>query len=49
MPEGMCTNSSTIGFNLVYSTTSDALRAAVVIPSVIGIVTVLSVLAQWFL
>jgi len=49
MPEGMCTNSSTIGFNLVYSTTSDALRAAVVVPSAIGIVTALSVLAQWFL
>jgi len=46
MPEGMCTNSSTIGFNLVYSTTSDAFRAAVVLPSVIGFVTVLSVLAQ---
>jgi len=49
MPEGMCTNSSTIGFNLVYSTTSDALRAAVVVPSAVGIVTALSVLAQWFL
>jgi hypothetical protein len=49
MPDGMCQNSSTIGFNLVYTTTSDSFRTAVVIPGVLGLATLFAVLAQLLL
>lgn len=48
IPEGMCTNSSTIGFNLVYSTTSDSLRA-VTLPSLVGVFALVAAVAQWVL
>lgn len=49
MPEGMCTNSSTISFNSVFATTSDGLHTAGTRTGIISLLFALSVLAQWIL
>ena len=49
MPEGMCQNSSTINFNLVYST-SDAWHTMMPLNLAnLGLVTTLSIVAAWWL
>lgn len=47
-PDGMCTNSSTVGFNLVYTTTSDAYKTFI-IPSVAVFSSLFAIASVWLL
>ncbi|KAI5791927.1 hypothetical protein EDC01DRAFT_101862 [Geopyxis carbonaria] len=50
IPEGMCdTNSSTIGFNLVYSTSAALPSMAPLALSSLGIITISTMLASWLI
>lgn len=47
VPDGMCSNTSTVSFNLVYTTTSTAFRT--VIPSIIFVSILIGAVTMWLL
>ncbi|KAI5843333.1 hypothetical protein DFP73DRAFT_551571 [Morchella snyderi] len=49
MPEGMCQNSSTIGFNMVYTTHSGAMASSLIDKSTMLTVVVGGLVLGWFL
>lgn len=49
MPEGMCQNSSTIGFNMVYTTRSGAMANSLIDKSTMLTVVIGGLVLGWFL